>query len=120
MSAETLKHIALFIPQPLAEIVNRSFCSGLVPDSLKIARVRPIFKSGDPAECTNNRPISVLSSFSKVFEKLVHYRLVNDHTQHSILYKYYYMDFRAIEAGIEIVDKVTLSSGATRNLCWGC
>jgi Notch-like protein len=90
ISTETSKHIALFIAQPLAEIVNRSFSNWLVTDSLKIARVGPIFKSGGSAEFFNYRPISVLSSFSKAFEKLIHNCLINYHTQHSILYENHY------------------------------
>jgi Notch-like protein len=42
---------------------------GIFPDRLKYAVVKPIFKKGDRSNITNYRPISMLSSFSKVFEK---------------------------------------------------
>jgi hypothetical protein len=39
---------------------------GIVPSKMKIAKVIPIFKSGDPADLNNYRPISLLCSFSKI------------------------------------------------------
>jgi len=41
------------------------------PDALKIAKIRPIFKTGDKQSLQNCRPISVLSSFSKIYEKII-------------------------------------------------
>jgi hypothetical protein len=49
-----------------------------VPNKLKIAKVIPIFKSGDSSDVNNYRyrPISLLIYFSKISEKIVHKRLV--------------------------------------------
>ena len=44
---------------------------------LKIARVVPLFKAGDKSMFSNYRPISVLTSFSKILEKLVYNRLID-------------------------------------------
>jgi len=60
----------------LSALINKSFEYGIVPDQLKIARVCPMFKSGDQTDFTNYRPISVLPAFSKIFEELVHTRLM--------------------------------------------
>ena len=59
--------------EPLTYMINESLRTGICPSELKIARVVPIFKSGDPSLLTNYRPtcISVLSFFSKVFERLL-------------------------------------------------
>ena len=42
---------------------------------MKLAKVTPIYKSGDKTECRNYRPISVISAVAKVFEKLVYRQL---------------------------------------------
>jgi hypothetical protein len=42
---------------------------GNFPSKLKLARVIPLYKSGDIADMNNYRPISVLPSLSKLFEK---------------------------------------------------
>jgi hypothetical protein len=55
------------VAEPIAAIVNSSINTGIFPDALKIAKVCPIFKSGDKGDFQNYRPISVLSSFSKIF-----------------------------------------------------
>ena len=47
----------------------------IYPDSLKLAEVVPMFKKGDREITTNYRPISLLSQFNKVFEKLLYVRI---------------------------------------------
>ena len=44
---------------------------GVFPDNMKVAEVIPIFKQSSKMNCSNNRPISILSPFRKVFEKIV-------------------------------------------------
>ena len=51
------------------------FLGGIYPDSLKIARVKPIFKGGNKNESTLYRPISILSQINRIFEKLLRDRL---------------------------------------------
>ena len=70
----------------LAKIFNNCMYSGLFPDSLKIARVIPLFKSGDRNDITNYRPISLLPVISKIFEKLIHARLISFFEKHDVLY----------------------------------
>lgn len=60
---------------PLTFLFNESMSVGVFPDCLKYAKVIPVFKSGDTATVTNYRPISLLSQFSKIFEKLFLLRL---------------------------------------------
>ena len=63
------------ISKPLHHIFKLSFSSGYVPYQLKIAKVVPVFKSGDKKVMDNYRPISLLNVFSKIFEKIVASRL---------------------------------------------
>ena len=44
--------------------------TGNVPDIFKVSRITPILKNGSTCEPGNYRPIAVISSFSKVFEKI--------------------------------------------------
>ena len=48
---------------------------GIFPDSLKIAKVTPAYKSGDSSSFSNYRPISVLPFFSKMLERIMYTRL---------------------------------------------
>ena len=49
--------------------------TGVFPDDMKVAQVIPIFKQGSKINCSSYRPISLLSSFSKIFEKIVYERV---------------------------------------------
>lgn len=60
----------------LLYLVNKSFETGIFPEKLKEAVVIPIFKKGSKTECNNYRPISLLSSLSKIFEKAMKERLI--------------------------------------------
>jgi len=59
----------------LAQLFNRCVKSGIYPERLKCAQVIPIHKGGQKNHCTNCRPISLLSPFNKIFEKLLYTRL---------------------------------------------
>ncbi len=63
------------IIDPFAHIFNLSFMQGSFPDRMKIAKVIPLYKSGEKQLFTNYRPVSLLSQFSKILEKLFVARL---------------------------------------------
>ena len=75
ISTWLLQKIVTAISVPLTHIFQGSLASGLVPNQLKIAKVIPVFKSGQKDSMDNYRPISLLSCFSKVIEKIVCNRL---------------------------------------------
>ena len=60
----------------LSNLVNLSFLTGIFPSKLKEAMVIPVFKNGSPLSTENYRPISLLSNIDKVYQKLMHKRLV--------------------------------------------
>lgn len=67
-----LVHDKKKILKMLKNFVNGSVQSGKIPKECKVARVRPIYKSGSHEEYTNYRPISILNSMSKILEKHVY------------------------------------------------
>ncbi len=83
---DAVKAVKHLIAHPLVHIFNLSMSTGIVPDQFKLAKVIPIFKSGNSDVCNNYRPISVLPVFSKVFERIVHKRLYDFLTHHNLLH----------------------------------
>ena len=77
ISNEILKCCSPIIEPYLANAFNKAISESVYPTSLKKAKVVPLFKKGDKKNPENYRPISLLSSLSKVFEKLLFERMVN-------------------------------------------
>ena len=76
------------VASTMTHILNLSLSQGVFPSELKIARVVPIFKADDPEKFSNYRPVSVLTIFSKILEKLMYKRLLEFVSTHSILFDY--------------------------------
>ena len=64
------------ILEPIVHLFNACLESAIFPSCLKIAIIKPIFKSGDCQLVNNYRPISILPFMSKILEKLIHRRLM--------------------------------------------
>jgi hypothetical protein len=77
ISNTCLKNIALCISAPLEYIINKCFEQGIFPNKFKTAKIKPLFKAGDSSNPGNYRPISLLSSFSKVMEKIIKKRVID-------------------------------------------
>ena len=77
----TLKLSKYLLAPLLSNVINESICDSVFPNNLKIDKVEPIFKSGDSEVPTNYRPISVMTYFSKIFEKVLYavYGRLNDY-----------------------------------------
>jgi len=90
ISTKLLKDLAIEISYPLAHIFKLSLENGVFPARLKSSRTVPIFKAGDVELCDNYRPIALLSTLSKVLEKMVSVQLVNHLDRNKILYEHQY------------------------------
>ena len=80
------KSITDLISPILANLINISVTSGYFPTFMKTARVVPIYKSGFRNNKTNYRPISTLPFLSKVYERLMHNRLMDFCVIYNVLY----------------------------------
>jgi len=76
ISRKILKQCAHLISKPLTYICNSSLTTGIFPERCKFAIVRPIYKKGGRNEMNNYRPISLLTTSSKILETIMYKRLV--------------------------------------------
>ena len=67
-----VKQCLCYFIKLLVHICNVSFQIGFFPDMMKKAKIRPFFKKGDRQNMQNYRPISILSAFSKILEKIMY------------------------------------------------
>ena len=70
VSPKIVKEVIEAIAQPLATVFNISVANGFCSDKLKIAKIKPIYKSEDRLLTNNYHPILVLPFFSNIFERL--------------------------------------------------
>jgi Notch-like protein len=82
---KVLKSCKHFIILPLTHIINRSLVTGIFPDRLKFSEIKAIYKNGNKNLNSNYRPISLLTSFSKIFQRVVFVRLCHDLTNNNVL-----------------------------------
>ena len=73
------------LTQPLTLISNQILRNGIFPKELKISGVKPLFKSGDPLQFNNYRPVSLLPSLSKIFEHVIFDQIMCYLTENSLL-----------------------------------
>ena len=81
-----LKLSSFIIAPVLSELLNLSIKSANYPSKLKIAKITPIFKCDDEADANNYRPISLLSNFNRIFEKIMYKRMTSYIEKHNLLY----------------------------------
>lgn len=82
-----LKTIKNIISPSIAAIINKSLTSGKFPNKLKIAKVFPIFKNGSKSDPSNYRPISILTTISKIFEKHVNKHLMGYLNKYNLIHE---------------------------------
>lgn len=87
IDSKILKEFHKFLATPIVHIINLIFSTGQVPSSFKFAVVTPVYKTGDKSIINNFRPISVINSTAKIFEKCLKDRLLHFFNQNNILSK---------------------------------
>ena len=80
-----LKRTADALIEPLYFFFNRCLIFSFVPRQWKMGLVVPIFKKGDKSNCKNYRPISLTSTFSRLFESILYDKITYYLLEHSLL-----------------------------------
>ena len=86
LPASIMKKLSNDYAIPLTHCINMSVIQGDFPDTLKIAKVIPIYKGDDEQMVQNYRPISILPFFYKIYEKIIYNHIINFLTVNDILY----------------------------------
>jgi len=120
-SSRILKISAPYVLSLLTYIFNKVLSTGVFPERLKFSEVRPLFKKGDITEFSNYRPISLLTSFSKIIEKIIFKRLHNYLNDNNILVgdQYGFREKLSTKTAIYTLLNNVLSSFDRRNLVGG-
>ena len=109
ISVILLKYLAPALLPSLTLIINQSLVTGVFPNKLKLAKVTPLYKKGDVCIVDNYRPLSLLPSISKLFEKIVFNQLFQYFTKNRLFHnnQYGFRQEHSTEfAALELTDRV--------------
>ena len=90
ISCKLIRLTAESVIEPLTFIINLSITTGRVPNQMKVAKVVPIFKSGDQYNFSNYRPVSLLPDFSVILERTIYNKVVKYLDINNTLYRHQY------------------------------
>ena len=110
ISNNLLKKIKFAISTPLTLIINQSLNTGIYPDKFKCTKITPIHKKDDCHLVENYRPISLLPSISKLFEKVVFDQIYTYFIENNYLSpnQYGFRKMHSTEhAVMEVADRIT-------------
>ena len=97
--------------RPLSVIINRSITNQTFCEVLKVAKVIPVFKGGEIDDFSSFCPISLLSPFSKIFEKVLYIRMMK-YIKFSLLHdnQFGFREKRKnVDALPQVVEKIRLA-----------
>ena len=109
MRAKVLQLCPEVFAYNLTKIFNFYIDAGIYPDEMKIARVIALYKKGEHYLADNYRPISLLSCFNKIFEKLICKQLLKFFEMYKLFYEYQFgfrKLFSTCSALIETTDSI--------------
>ena len=105
-STQLLKYWSDAISPVLSDILNTFVTLGAYLQKLKMSKIIPIFKADDETDTSNYRPISLLSNFNRIFEKIMYDRMRDFIEKHSLLYSSQYGFRQAHSTQHAILDMV--------------
>ncbi len=111
ISAKLLKSIKTAVIKPITIIINQMINTGIFQDKFKIGKIIPIFKKDDETQFTNYRPITLLPTISKIFEKIIFKQLYEIFLDNKLLYhsQYGFREGHSTEyTSLELIDRITL------------
>ena len=112
LSLKIIKTIKGDLLSPLTIIINQMLNTGIFPEKLKIAKIKPMLKKGENTCFTNYRPISLLPAILKIFERVIYNQLTKYFQNNKLFFssQYGFRKEHSTElACIEIVDRIIIS-----------
>ena len=114
VSPRVIKAVAEELAGSLSRLLNLCMLEGHFPSCLKVSRVVPVFKTEDPTQFSNYRPVSVLPVLSQIFERVIKVRLVEFLERHAVIIPGQYGFRSGHSTDMAILDMVEKVRGA-----WG-
>ena len=115
-----LKSLKPFFSLWLSKLINLSFEVAIFPDLLKLAKVALIHKKGSKLCHENYRPISLLSTLSKIYEKVLYTRIYSHLTKYKLIYDKQYgfrCNYSTTRALVSLIERIMSLLDSTNFVC---
>ena len=115
-----IKQAKFVIANFFVKAFNHYIENGVYPDILKLAKVIPLHKGSSEQNLGNYKPISILSPFNKIFELLLHKRLLNFLNRHDLFSKHQFGFREHVSTGLaitQIFESLLNSKGINKSSC---
>ena len=110
---------ARFVIAPYLNLfLNFVFTEGILPSNCKVARVVPVYKIGAKDDMNNYRPISILTCFSKIIQKILYAQLYKFLKKHNVIYENQYGFQSNVSAVHAMLDLVTSGYDNINESCY--
>ena len=105
--ARFLRITSSVITPYLQTFIDFCFTNGVFPTNCKIAKIVPIFKKGNRKDLSNYRPISILTCYSKIFERIIYNRFISFLNKHKVIQNTQYGFRSEVSTNHALIDVVT-------------
>ena len=115
-----LKSLKPFISLWLSKLINLSIEVAIFPDLLKLAKIAPIHKKGSNLCHENYRPISLLSTLSQIYEKVLYTRIYSHFTKYKLVYDKQYgfrCNYSTTHALVSLTERIKSLLDSTNFVC---
>lgn len=109
-----LRNCVFALAKPLYILFNKSLSLGSFPSQWKESRITPIFKSGNKNLVENYRPISIINSIPKLFEKLVTPHLYETFKSFIIEEQHGFVEKKSTVSNLALINEAIISAIDTR------
>lgn len=109
ISVKVVSAIIEDIAPYLADIFNCSIEQGIFPDLMKHSKISPLFKAGSKTQATNFRPVSILPTLSKIFEKIILQQMSEFFVENELLHARQFgfrKNYSTIDAATKLVTSI--------------
>lgn len=120
VSHHLLKYTAETVCTPLKQLFNLSLSLGTFPEQWKTALVLPLFKNGERQLPSNYRPIALLSTVGKVFERVVFKHIFNFFVDNNLFFEFqsgFIPGRSTVHQLVEIYHKICLALEDRKHIC---
>lgn len=108
ISVDIIKRNIEHLKKNITIMINKIMETGTIPDNMKITKITPVYKEGDPNDCSNYRPICLLPMINKILEKIINDQLLAYLEENNLIYSHQFGFRKKSNTSTALIDFITV------------